>query len=63
MTDIHAALGLSQLERLDEFVRKRNEKFNYYKFLLKDLQNISLLKLEVNVYSAFHLVVIILMNY
>ena len=63
MTDIHAALGISQIERLDEFVRKRNDKFNYYKFLLKDLQNISLLKVEVNVYSAFHLVVIILDEY
>jgi len=25
MTDIHAALGLSQLERLDEYVKRRNE--------------------------------------
>ena len=35
MTDIHAALGMSQLERLDEFVEKRNELAKNYDDALK----------------------------
>ena len=38
MTDIHAALGLSQLERLDEFVARRNSLALLYD---KALENIS----------------------
>ena len=36
MTDIHAALGLSQLERLDEFVEKRNELTQNYEEAFAD---------------------------
>jgi dTDP-4-amino-4,6-dideoxygalactose transaminase len=38
MTDIQAALGLSQLKRLDEFVSKRHEVFQKYLNLLSDLK-------------------------
>ena len=34
MTDIHAALGLSQLDRLDQFIRKRHQLVNLYNSLL-----------------------------
>ena len=60
LTDIHAALGLSQLKRLDKFVLQRNEKFNNYKILLKDIEFIKFLNLEKNVYSSYHLAVIVL---
>ena len=30
MTDIHAAIGISQLKKLDQFVKERNE---YYKYI------------------------------
>ena len=60
LTDIHAALGLSQLKRLDKFVTQRNEKFNNYKILLKDIKFIKFLNLEENVYSSYHLAVIML---
>lgn len=33
MTDIQAALGLAQLQRLDKFVRKRNDLANHYSYL------------------------------
>ena len=37
MTDIQAALGLSQMKRLDEFIRRRNEIADSYREALKDL--------------------------
>ena len=57
MTDIHAALGLSQMKRLDEFVAKRHAIANQYVELLRNLplatpwQNPSS-------YSSFHLYII-----
>ena len=54
MTDLQAALGISQMERLDEFVSKRHELFKRY--------NSSLQKLLINIpfqlpasYSSLHL--------
>lgn len=57
MTDIHAALGLSQLARLDEFVIKRNEIANKYNTLLNGLP-VQKPKILARNYSAFHLYVI-----
>ena len=37
MTDIQAALGLSQMHRLDDFISIRNELANRYDELLKGL--------------------------
>ena len=36
ITDIQAALGMSQLQRLDEIVAERNRQFQYYQELLAD---------------------------
>jgi dTDP-4-amino-4,6-dideoxygalactose transaminase len=57
MTDIHAALGLSQLERLDEFVKTRNSIYNQYSDMLSSAP-LSLLHIPENVLSSVHLVVI-----
>ena len=57
MTDIHAALGLSQLKRLDQIVETRNKIFNYYQELLSDLP-LCLLKIPKGVISSLHLAVI-----
>ena len=59
MTDIHAALGLSQLRRLEEIIEIRT---NIYNFYLENLQNmpINFLEIPKKVKSAFHLVVILL---
>ena len=54
MTDIQAALGLSQLSRLDQYVQKRNDLALLYRERFKD----SLLifqKDQKNTYSAYHL--------
>jgi len=55
MSDIHAALGCSQLKRLDSFVKKRQEIARYYDDALKDLP-IILPKKSPD--SAYHLYVI-----
>ena len=43
MTEISAIFGLSQLKRLDEFVKKRNHISNMYRELLEDIPEIDLL--------------------
>lgn len=43
MTNIQAALGLAQLEQLEEFIQVKKENFNQYKNKLKDIQGLELL--------------------
>ena len=57
MTDIQAALGLSQLGRLEEFVMRRNELAQRYDEALAEM-NVQLQKVPDDVYSARHLYVI-----
>jgi len=57
MTEIQAALGLSQMDRLDEFVVKRNELSQRYENTLADLP-FQLQEVSSSVYSARHLYVI-----
>lgn len=57
MTDIQAALGLSQMQRLDTFVEQRHEISNRYDGLLADLPVITPWQHQ-DGYSALHLYVI-----
>jgi len=57
MTDIHAALGLSQMQRLDEFVAKRHALAKRYDEMLSDLP-IMLPWQHPDNYSSFHLYII-----
>lgn len=57
MTDIHAALGLSQMQRLDEFVAKRHAIARRYEELLAELP-VTTPWQHSNSYSGFHLYVI-----
>lgn len=57
MTDLQAALGLSQIQRLNEFVAKRNTVAKYYNEHLAGLP-ITFLRQDVDNYSTFHLYVI-----
>ena len=57
MTDIQAALGLSQMQRLNEFVAKRHSIANRYDELLKNLPIITPFQLK-NTFSGLHLYVI-----
>jgi len=62
MTDIQAALGLSQLQRLDQFVKNRNQLAARYVRLLVDKEiskhEISWQLVPNTVFSAYHLMVI-----
>ena len=59
ITDIQAALGLSQLQRLDEIVSERNQQLQHYRALLADLP-VNLLDVPRDVLSSVHLAVILL---
>lgn len=57
MTDLQAALGASQMRRLDAFVAKRHEVAARYDDLLKDLPVVTPFRRQ-DTYSGFHLYVI-----
>ena len=57
MSDLQAALGISQLKKLDTFIKKRNYIANIYFKILKDLP-IVLPKKNNNSISSFHLFII-----
>ncbi len=57
MTDVHAALGLSQLERLDSFVTQRHNIAKRYDALLADLPVLTPWQ-HSDSYSGYHLYVI-----
>ncbi len=57
MTDIHAALGISQMQRLDEFVTKRHFIAREYNQILSDLP-LAIPHQHKDSYSSFHLYVI-----
>ena len=57
LTDIQCALAISQLKKLDQIVKERNNLLERYKFLLSDLP-VSLLDKPENVYSSFHLAIV-----
>ena len=57
ITDLQAALGLSQLPRLDEIVVERNRQLQRYQELLVDLPA-RLLEVPEDVHSSVHLAVI-----
>lgn len=57
MTDIQAALGISQMDRLDSYVSRRHELANRYHHMLADMP-VNTLGQHPDSYSAYHLYVI-----
>ena len=58
MTDIQAALGRSQLSKLDSFKKRRREIINKYNRAFQNKSNITIPYEEKNVDSCFHLYVL-----
>ena len=61
LNEMQAALGLSQLKRLEKIVFKRNKIYSQYKDLFSN-SRIKLVEVPKNVYSSFHLAIIKLNN-
>ncbi len=57
MTELQAALGLTQMQRLDQFVARRHEIANWYNTYLKDLPLVLPAQLPAG-YSGMHLYVV-----
>jgi UDP-4-amino-4,6-dideoxy-N-acetyl-beta-L-altrosamine transaminase len=60
ITDFQAALGISQLKKLDIFIDKRNELASWYNELLDDVEVVTLPVTKDNVRHAWHLYTILL---
>lgn len=43
MTNLQAALGVAQLEVLSEYINRKRQNYEFYKDLLKDMENVELL--------------------
>lgn len=61
LTDLHAALGVSQLKRLDQFVSRRHEIANIYHYALRDLL-LALPAENSGTYSSYHLYIVSLIE-
>lgn len=57
-TEFQAALGISQLSRIDSFIEKRRELVRAYREKLKDIPSIRLFTDELDAFAAFHLFVV-----
>lgn len=60
MTDFQAALGLSQIRKLEKFIKKRQELATLYNEKLRDVPSINLPHVKPNVRHVWHLYTILL---
>ncbi len=58
LSDIHASIGISQLKKLDKFVKRRREIVKKYNKAFKDIDWLTIPYERPDVYSAFHLYVL-----
>ena len=60
MTDIQAALGISQLKRLNKFINKRNNIAKFYNENFKHNKNICLIRKSKDIKHSYHLYTLII---
>ncbi|WP_273130284.1 LegC family aminotransferase [Bacillus weihaiensis] len=53
MTNLQAALGLAQLEQLENFIKTKEENYNLYKEQVNDIKGLSLLSFNDNIRSNY----------
>ena len=58
LSDLNCSLGISQLKKLNLFIKKRNKIAKIYFKLLKDIDAIQLPALFKGIYSSWHLFII-----
>lgn len=58
ITDIQAALGISQLKKLTHFIKIRQDYAEYYNSAFRDIEEISCPAETVNLFSSWHLYII-----
>lgn len=58
LTDFQCALGLSQLKKINKFIKKRKKIFLKYNHEFKNIEQISLQKFSKNYQSSYHLCII-----
>ena len=59
LNDLQSALGLSQIKRVDKFIKKRHLIAKKYDEFFKDFEGITPQKQQENSYSSFHLYIIL----
>lgn len=60
--EIQAAIGMSQLDKLDGFILKRRKLMENYRIALEDFPNINFLLEPEYAYSSYHLAILSLLN-
>lgn len=58
LTDFQCALGINQLEKLDDFIKRRRKIAKKYDSAFHDIDSIETLEIETKVKSSYHLYVI-----
>ena len=58
LSDLNCSLGVSQLKKLDKFIKKKNKIAKIYLRKLKNIPNVTIPQVSKDIISAFHLCVI-----